>query len=146
MTNVAYKGGPPVVQDLLAGQIAAAPSVVSNVLPHIESGKLRALATTAPQRATLLPQVPTAGEAGYPALEGVEWFGLFAPVSTPTAIVSRLNALVRKSLDTDAVKTSLAKQSFEPSGCTPLEFAQLIKADLERWAKIVKAVGFKPMD
>src|SRR5690349_20968484 len=116
MTNVPYKGGPPVVQDLLAGQIAAAPSVVSNVLPHIESGKLRALATTAPQRATLLPQVPTAREAGYPALEGVEWFGLFAPVSTPAAIVARLNALVRKSLDTDAVKTSLAKQSFEPSG------------------------------
>ena len=146
MTNVPYKGAPPIVQDLLAGQIAAAPSVVSNVLPHIASGKLRVLATTAPQRAMLLPQVPTAREAGYPALEGVEWFGLFVPVSTPAEIVSRLNTLVRESLDSEAVKTSLAKQSFEPSGCTPLEFAELIKSDLERWAATVTSVGFKPAD
>jgi tripartite-type tricarboxylate transporter receptor subunit TctC len=146
MTNVPYKGGPPIVQDLLAGQIAAAPSVVSNVLPHVESGKLRALATTAPQRATILPQVPTAREAGYPALEGVEWFGLFVPASTPAEIVSGLNAVVRTSLESEAVKTSMAKQSFEPSGCTPPEFAQLIKSDLKQWAATVKAVGFKPMD
>lgn len=146
MTNVPYKGGPPVVQDLLAGQLAAAPSVPSNVLPHIESGRLRALATTAPQRATILPQVSTAREAGYPALEGVEWFGLFVPIGTPAEIVLGLNAVVRKALDDEAVKASLAKQAFEPSGCTPLEFVQLIKSDLERWAATVKAVGFKPMD
>jgi len=146
MTNVPYKGGPPVVQDLLAGQLAAAPSVPSNVLPHIESGRLRALATTAPQRATILPQVSTAREAGYPALEGVEWFGLFVPIGTPAEIVLGLNAVVRKALDDEAVKASLAKQAFEPSGCTLLEFVQLIKSDLERWAATVKAVGFKPMD
>ena len=146
MTNVPYKGGPPVVQDLLAGQLAAAVSVVSNVLPHVESGKLRALVTTAPQRAAILPQVPTAREAGYLALEGLEWFGLFVPVATPAEIVRGLSAMVRKSLEIDAVKTSMAKQSFEPSGCTPPEFAQLIKSDLDRWAATVKAVGFKPMD
>jgi len=146
MTNVPYKGGPPVVQDLLAGQIAAAVSVVSNVLPHVQAGRLRALAITAPQRASILPDVPTAREAGYPALEGVEWFGLFVPADTPIAIVAGLNAAVRKTLDTDAVKTSFAKQSFEPTGCTPAEFAQLVKSDLERWAATVKAFGFKPMD
>ena len=146
MTHVPYKGGPPVVQDLLAGQIAASVSVVSNVLPHVQTGRLRALATTAPQRGSVLPDVLTAREAGYPALEGVEWFGLFVPAATPAEIVSGLNAAVRKALDLDAVKTSLAKQSFEPRGCTPAEFAQLIKSDLEQWAATVKAFGFKPMD
>ena len=146
MTHVPYKGGPPVVQDLLAGQIAASVSVVSNVLPHVQTGRLRALATTAPQRGSVLPDVPTAREAGYPALEGVEWFGLFVPAATPAEIVSGLNAAVRKALDLDAVKTSLAKQSFEPRACTPAEFAQLIKSDLEQWAVTVKAFGFKPMD
>jgi tripartite-type tricarboxylate transporter receptor subunit TctC len=70
MTHVPYKGGPPVVQDLLAGQIAAALNVVSNVLPHVLAGRLRALATTAPKRSAVLPDVPTAREAGYPAMEG----------------------------------------------------------------------------
>jgi len=146
MIHVPYKGGPPVVQDLLAGQIAGSVTVVSNVLPHVESGRLRALAITAPRRASILPEVPTAREAGYPALEGVEWFGLFVPAGTPPATISGLNAAVRKALDMDAVKTSLAKQSFEPTGCTPAEFAQLIKADIERWAVTVKTFGFKPMD
>ena len=146
MTHVPYKGGPPVVQDLLAGQIAAGVIVVSNVLPHIQSGKLRALATTAPKRASILPDVPTAREAGYPAAEGVEWFGLFVPAGTPAEIVSGLNASVRKALDVDAVKTSFAKQSFEPRACTPAELTQLIKSNLESWAATVKASGFKPMD
>ena len=146
MTHVPYKGGPPIVQDLLAGQIAAGVVVVSNVLPHIQSGKLRALATTAPKRASILPDVPTAREAGYPALEGVEWFGLFVPAGTSTEIVSGLNSAVGRALDMDAFKARLAEQSFEPKGCTPAEFAQLIKSDLEQWAATVKAFGFKPMD
>jgi tripartite-type tricarboxylate transporter receptor subunit TctC len=146
MTNVPYKGGPLIVQDLLAGQIASTVSVVSNVLPNVQAGRLRALATTAPRRAPALPDVPTAREAGYPALEGVEWFGLFVPAGTSTEIVSGLNSAVRKTLDIDAVKTSFTKQSFEPKGCTPADFAQLIKSDLEMWAATVKAFGFKPMD
>jgi tripartite-type tricarboxylate transporter receptor subunit TctC len=146
MIHVPYKGGPLIVQDLLAGQIAASLNVPSNVLPQIQSGKLRALATTAPKRASLLPDVPTAREAGYPALEGVEWFGLFVPAGTSPEIVSSLNSAVREALDTDAVKTKLAEQSYEPRGCTPAEFAQLIKSDLERWAATVKAFGFTPMD
>jgi tripartite-type tricarboxylate transporter receptor subunit TctC len=146
MTQVPYKGGPPVVQDLLAGQISASISVVSNVLPHVQAGRLRALATTAPQRTPILPDVPTAREAGYPALEGVEWFGLFVPASAPAKIVAGLNTAIRKALEVDALRATLAKQSFEPKASTPDEFAQLIKSDLERWAVAVKASGFKPMD
>ena len=146
MTHVPYKGGPPMVQDMLAGQISASVNVPSNVLPQVQSGKLRALATTAPKRASILPDVPTAREAGYPALEGVEWFGLFVPAGTSTEIVSGLNSAVGKALDMDAFKARLAEQSFEPKGCTPAEFAQLIKSDLEQWAATVKAFGFRPMD
>ena len=81
-----------------------------------------------------------------PAAEGVEWFGLFVPAATPAEFVSRLNASVCKALDVDAVKTSLAKQSFEPRACTPAELAQLVKAALESWRAKVKASGFKSMD
>jgi len=88
--------------------------------------------------------VPTA--AGYPALEGVEWFGLFVPADTSTEMVSGLNSAVGRTLDTDAFKARLAEQSFEPKGSTPADFAQLVKSDREQWAATVKAFGFKPMD
>lgn len=146
MTHVPYKGGPPIVQDLLAGQIACSISVVSNVLPNVQSGRLRALAITAAKRSPLLPGVPTIREAGYPAAEGVEWFELFVPAGTPDKIVGGLNSAVRKALETEAFKESMAKQAFEPAGCTPPELAQLIKSDDEHWAAVVKQTGFKPMD
>ena len=146
MIHVPYKGGPPVVQDLLAGQIAAAVSVVSNVLSPVQAGRLRALATTAPSRTAILPDVPTAREAGYPALEGIEWFGLFVPAGTSNDVVSSLNAQVRAAMAIDDVKASLAKQAFEPATCTPTEFAELIKSDKQTWAETVKASGFTPMD
>jgi tripartite-type tricarboxylate transporter receptor subunit TctC len=146
MTHVPYKGGPPMVQDLLAGQIATGMSVVSNVLPQLQAGRLRALATTAARRSPLLPDVPTAREAGYPAMEGVEWFGVFVPAGTPTEIVAGLNASVRTALVGEALKMGLEKQSFEPTGCTPAELALLVKSDLESWAATVKASGFKPID
>jgi tripartite-type tricarboxylate transporter receptor subunit TctC len=146
MTHVPYKGGPPVVQDLLAGQIAAALNVVSNVLPHVEAGRLRALATTAPRRSAILPDVPTAREAGYPAMEGVEWFGLFVPIGTPNEIVSGLNSSIRKSLESDALRLSFAKQAFEIAGCSPAELTEIIKSDREMWRTTVAATGFTPMD
>jgi tripartite-type tricarboxylate transporter receptor subunit TctC len=146
MTHVPYKGGPPVVQDLLAGQIASTVSVVSNVLSPVQAGRLRALATTAPSRTSILPDVPTAREAGYPALEGIEWFGLFVPTGTSKDIVSGLNAAVRSALAVDEVRANLAKQAFEPASCTPTEFAELIKSDQQAWAATVKASGFTPME
>ena len=146
MTHVPYKGGPPVVQDLLAGQIAAALNVVSNVLPHVEAGRLRALATTAPRRSAILPDVPTAREAGYPAMEGVEWFGLFVPSGTPNEIVSGLNSSIRKSLESDALRSSFAKQAFDLAGCSPAELTEIIKSDREMWRATVAATGFTPMD
>ena len=146
LTHVPYRGTTAVVQDLLAGQVAAGVIVNANFVPHMQSGKLRALATSAPQRAAILPEVPTGREAGNPAFEGVEWFGLFVPAGTPTEVVAGLNAAVRKALELDAFKAKLAEQAIEPKGCTPDEFARLIKSDTEQWAATVKAFGFKPMD
>jgi tripartite-type tricarboxylate transporter receptor subunit TctC len=146
MTHVPYKGGPPVIQDLLAGQIASSVTVVSNALPNIQSGRLRALAIASPKRSAILPSVPTIREAGYPAAEGVEWFELFVPAGTPDPVIGSLNTAVRKALQSEPFKDSLAKQGFEPAGCTPEELAQVVKSDSEQWAKVVKDFGFKPMD
>jgi tripartite-type tricarboxylate transporter receptor subunit TctC len=146
MTHVPYKGGPPIVQDLLAGQIACSLTVVSNALSNVQSGQLRALAITAPRRSPILPAVPTIREAGYPAAEGVEFFELFVPAGTPDDIISQLNGHVRNALKSEAFKEGLAKQGFEPAGSTPAELRQLVKSDIGRWGAIVKQTGFKPID
>jgi tripartite-type tricarboxylate transporter receptor subunit TctC len=146
MTHVPYKGGPPLVQDLLSGQIASSVSVVSNLLAHVQAGRLRALATTAPQRLAVLPDVPTAREAGYPALEGIEWFGIFVPRGTPAEVITGLNGALRRSLQSDELRATLTKQSFELGGSSPEELAGLVKSDGEAWAATVKATGFRPMD
>jgi tripartite-type tricarboxylate transporter receptor subunit TctC len=142
--HLPYKGGAPAIQDLVGGQIPATISAFSNALPHVQSGSLRALATTAPQRSPLLPNVPTMREAGYAGVEAVEWFGIFVPVKTPPDIVNALQATVRRALETDAVRAGLAKLSFDVTA--PNDFVGLIKADSERWGGIVKASGFKPID
>ena len=146
MTHVPYKGGPPIVQDLLAGQIACSLTVISNALSNVRSGQLRALAITAPRRSPVLPAVPTIREAGYPAAEGVEFFELFVPARTPENTIARLNAQVRNALESEAFKEGLAKQGFEPAPGTPAELRQLVGSDISRWGAIVKQTGFKPID
>jgi tripartite-type tricarboxylate transporter receptor subunit TctC len=144
--HLPYKGGAPAMQDLLGGQIPATISVFSNAYPHVQAGSLRALAITGPQRSPLLPSVPTAREAGYPAMEAVEWFGLFVPAKTPTDIVSSLHSSVQLALQTDPVKSGMARQSFEVTTTARNDFVALIKADTQRWGEVVKASGFKPIE
>lgn len=146
MTHVPYRGAPPIVQDMLAGQIASTISVVSNVLANVQSGRLRGLAIMSPERARFLPDVPTIREAGYPAAEGREFFDLFLRANTPDNLVGALNAAVRATLRANTFREGLAKQAFDPAGCTPGELAQLIKLDTERWADVVKQTGFTPLD
>lgn len=144
--HVPYKGAPPAMQDLLAGQIAANVSVISTALANIEAGKVRALLTSAPTRSAALPQVPTAREAGYAALEAVETFGLLLARSTPQVTVDALNAATRRAIAGPTAREGLAKLSFEPAGSTPEEFAALIKFDFEKWSGVVRNSGFKPID
>jgi tripartite-type tricarboxylate transporter receptor subunit TctC len=112
----------------------------------VQSGAIRALATTGPQRSPLLPNVPTAREAGYPMLEAIEWFGVFLPANTPSETVNRLNGAIRSVLSTDVFKASTARLSFDAAGVSPAEFAQLIKSDFDRWGPIVRTSGFSPED
>jgi tripartite-type tricarboxylate transporter receptor subunit TctC len=139
-------GGPAGIQDLIGGRIAATIYPIGTALPHVQSGAIRALATTGPQRSPQLLDVSTVREAGYPALETTEWFGVFVPANTPAEMVNRLNAAIRTVVNTGAFKTALAKLSLDPTGATPQEFAQLIKSDFDRWGPIVRASGFTPED
>jgi tripartite-type tricarboxylate transporter receptor subunit TctC len=146
LLHAPYKGSGPAIQDLLGGRIPAAIFVISNTLPHVQSGTLRALATTAPHRSLLLPQVPTMREAGFPALEGVEWFGVFVPAATPAETVTSLNGAVHRALATDSVKAGLAQQSIDVAGSSPGDLDRLMRSDAERWGEVVKATGFRPID
>ena len=145
-THVPYKGAPPAMQDLLSGQVASNLSVLSNALPQVQAGKLRALATTAERRSPLLPDVPTFREAGYPTLEAIEVFGVLVPAGTPDAIVEALASAVHQALKTDEVKLGLARQSFDIAIKPRTEFSALIASDTERWRSVVQASGFQPLD
>ena len=139
-------GGPGGIQDLIGGRIAATIYPIGTALPHVQSGAIRALTTTGAERSPLLVDVPTVREAGYPALEANEWFGVFVPAKTPAAAVSRLNVAIRKVVNTDGFKTALAKLAIDPAGEAPREFVQMVKSDFDRWGPIVRASGFTPED
>jgi tripartite-type tricarboxylate transporter receptor subunit TctC len=144
--HVPYQGTAPSVQALLGGQIASAISPVGAFVPHVKSGALRALAFTGAQRSPLLPDVPTMREAGYPALEFAEWFGVFVPARTPPATVETLSSVIRTGLQTREMLAGFASMSVDAAGHTPADFARRIKADTDRWAPIVKESGFTPLD
>jgi tripartite-type tricarboxylate transporter receptor subunit TctC len=144
--HVPYKGGASGVQDVIGGHLAAYIATSGTLLPNIQSGALRALATTAPSRSIALPDVPTFKEAGYPALESIERFGILVPARTPADVIASLHGAIRQALQTEAVKAGLARLSLEPVESSPSEFAQFIASETRRWAEVVKASGFKPID
>jgi tripartite-type tricarboxylate transporter receptor subunit TctC len=144
--HVPFQGTAPSIQSLLGSQIASCISPIGPFVPHIRAGTLRALATTGAQRSPLLPDVPTVAEAGYPALQFTEWFGIFVPARTPSGTVEALNSALRATLQTKEVLAGLANQSVDVAGHTPADFARQIKADFDRWGPIVKESGFTPLD
>jgi tripartite-type tricarboxylate transporter receptor subunit TctC len=144
LTHVAYKGDAPALQDLLGGQIPMIIAPLGSVLPHIQAGKVRGLATTGPVRTALLPEVPTVREAGFAALELMDWFGLFLPAAAPADLVDKLHASVRDALQNTHVREGLAKLAYEPGGELPKAYADRVRADYERWGPVVKLSGFKP--
>jgi tripartite-type tricarboxylate transporter receptor subunit TctC len=146
LIHVPYQGAAQTVQDLLGDQIASAVLPFDVPLPHTQSGKLRALATTGPRRSTLLPEVPTVKEAGYPSLEFVDWFGVFLPANTPAETVNNLDRTIRDVLEKAEAKAAFAKISYEIAGVSRADFARLIRDDFERWGPIVKASGFSVLD
>jgi tripartite-type tricarboxylate transporter receptor subunit TctC len=143
--HVPYQGNGS-IQDLLKGEIALAIMPVGSSLGLVRSGDLRALATTGPQRSPFLPAVPTVGEAGYPSLEDLTWYGFFVPAKTPASVVQKLNAAVQRALRTDEVKSGMAKLAVELDSISLDDFGRLIASQSDRWKAIVQATGFVPTD
>jgi len=112
--------------------------------PHIDSGRVRALAVSGTQRVSALPNVPPVAGAGVPGYEAMQWYGLLAPAGTPQPIVARLNAEAARALKGDEMKQRLAVDGAEPQGSTPEEFGVLIAAELEKWGRVTRAAGIEP--
>jgi tripartite-type tricarboxylate transporter receptor subunit TctC len=139
-------GGPGGIQDLAGGRIAATIYPLGTALPHVQSGRIRALATTGRTRVRALPDVPTVREAGFPTLEATEWFGVFAPSRTPPNMLGRLNAAIGEAVRTEGFESGLAKLSVDSAFSSPTQFAQRLKTEYDQWAPIVRASGFTPED
>jgi len=141
--HVAYRGGPPAMQDLLSGQVAALFHSVGAVAPYVNSGKLRALAVAGRRREALLPNVPTMEEAGVKDFRAATWFGLFAPAQTPAAILDRTHVEVQAALDTDEVKRLWAEQGAKVEPESRADFTKFVGQEVQRWTAIAKAAGVK---
>jgi tripartite-type tricarboxylate transporter receptor subunit TctC len=143
---VPYRGGGPLLTDLLGGQVPVTFSVVSEVLPHIRAGKLRALAVTAPTRWKALPEVPTMTELGFKEVAFVDWLGWYGPAGVPAARVAQLNAAVGEGMASAAMVEVVGKNGLEPMRLAPDRYAAAVKENHAYWAQVVQATGFKPED
>ena len=141
IVHVPYKGGAPATADLLAGQIAAIFATPVSVLPHIKSGKLRALATTGSKRALTMPELPTIAESGYPGYEAINWYGYAAPAKTPKPIIARLHKEFFAILSDAAVREQILSHGMEAAPGSTEDFARYIRSEYEVWGKVVKQAG-----
>lgn len=141
LTHVPYKGATQGLTDVIGGQVHLYMSSVPTLIGHIKSGKLRALAVTSLQRVDDLPQVPTVAESGYKGFEAVTWFGLLGPARLPTPVVSAVNTELNKALASPDLRKKLEDQGLEVSTGTPEQFGQLIRSDIDKWGRAVKASG-----
>jgi tripartite-type tricarboxylate transporter receptor subunit TctC len=143
IVHVPYKGGPPANMSVISGEMSMLFSSISALHVHIRAGKLRALGVTAAKRSNLLSDVPTMAEAGLAGFEMLSWFGLLAPAATPRAIVSRLNAETIKALHTPEITSANAAQGAEVMAGSPEQFADYIRSEIARIAKIARTAGIK---
>jgi tripartite-type tricarboxylate transporter receptor subunit TctC len=144
IVHVAYKGGPPAVNDLVGGHVALMFNSMPAVLPLVKSARLRALAVAAAKRAPTLPDLPTFGEAGLTGFEAGSWYGILAPAGTPREVVTRLHGETVRMLGLPDVRQKLASEGAEAIGNTPEEFAAQIQRDIARWAKVAREAKITP--
>ncbi len=144
MVNIPYRGSGPALTALVGGEVDLGFEIPSSALPHIKSGKLRALAVSSKARSAVLPDVPTVAEQGLKNFDVVGWFGLMAPAATPPAVIARLNKEVQAILAQPDVKERLLSLGVEPGGGSPEEFAQVIARDTQRAGTAIKRLGIKP--
>ena len=146
VTGIPYKSGSLAVPDLLGGRIDMNFGTISNLLPLIREGKVRALAVTTEARRPDLPDLATMAESGFPQLTRGDWTGIWAPAGTPKNIVTRLNSEINAGVTTPAMKAAMKKLDFEPKVASPQEFARFIVEEMEAWTPAAKAAGILPKE
>jgi len=144
MVHVPYNGGAPAMNDVMSGQVQMYFSGISQALPLIKAGKMRALAVTSAKRTAIAPDMPTIAESGIPGFEIGNWYAIVAPAKTPAPIISRLNAEILKALAGADVKKRFLELAADPIGSTPEELAAYQKAEIAKWARAIKTAGIKP--
>jgi len=143
MAHVAYKGAGPALTDVVSGQVQLMITNMPAAMPHMKSGRLRALAVTGTHRSALAPELPTINEAGIPGYELTNWFGVVAPSGTAKVIITRLNEEIANGLKMPAMRERLAAVGAEPAGGTPADYFAHIKGEIAKWAKVIVAAGIK---
>jgi tripartite-type tricarboxylate transporter receptor subunit TctC len=143
MNHIPYKGGAPALTDTIAGQTDLCFNVVAGTLPHVKSGRLRAIAVTSARRMASEPDIPTVAESGVPGYEVNQWYGIIGPKGLPAPIVTRLNGETAKILKTKEAADQLRDEGLSPAGGTPEQFGALIGKDIQLWRKVVTDIGLK---
>jgi tripartite-type tricarboxylate transporter receptor subunit TctC len=144
MTHVPYKGSGPALADLLGGQVQVMFANMPGTLQHVKTGRLRVLAVTGDQRASVLPDVPTIAESGLPGYRAATWFGILAPAGTPREIVTRLNAELARALASPDIVEHLKNEGADIVAGSPEQFRDFLKTEVERWGPVIRAAGIKP--
>jgi tripartite-type tricarboxylate transporter receptor subunit TctC len=143
MTHVPYKGASQAVTDLIGGQVDSYYATAPAVIEQIRGGKMRALVVTSSKRSPALPAVPTVAESGYAGFEATSWYGIVAPAGTPAPVVEKLNAEIRKALQSPEVSEGMVREGGGVLGSSSAEFGAYLKAEYDKWSKVVKASGAK---
>ncbi len=145
-THVVYKSNPSIMAALLSGEIQIYFTPPITAIPQVKAGRLRALGVGSKERLPVLPEVPTIAESGIPGYESVGWNGILAPVKTPPPVIHRLHEAIAKALKFPDVIEKLTSQSVDPIANSPEEFAAIIRADIEKWGKVLKNAGIQQLD
>jgi len=143
LNHIPFKGSSDAQTQLIGGNVTAMSDTIPGVLAQVKAGKLRALGVAIPQRSPFLPDVPTVAEQGYPGFESVGWIGLAAPANTPSAVVDKLNAEIRKMLASPEVKEKFTTLAFVPVGDSRAQFAAFVKSEIVKWSRVAKESGAK---
>jgi tripartite-type tricarboxylate transporter receptor subunit TctC len=146
LTHVPYKGSAPALLEVLSGRVPVMIDSVASSLPHIKAGKVRALAVTTAQRIPQLPDVPTVAESGFPGFDCAGWAGIVVPAATPRALIERLSADIQAALADPALSTAIIARGATPDPRSPASFADYIRAETEKWAKVIREARVRPED
>lgn len=142
LQHVVFRGSQPAILDMMGGQVSAVSGPLGEFLPHLKSGKVRMLATSGAERSRFMPQVPTYTEQGFRALETTEWFGVFLPAKARPEVVQALSAALKAAAASSEFREGIEQMGLEATYAPPAELARALKADHDRWAPVVKSIGF----